>query len=87
MAKTHDAAINAGEYKDKSGNTKVRWKNVGGLFEKDGKPYLLIDKGVNLAAYATPGRDSVLISLFVPRNDGTKQATTPADQVDDEIPY
>lgn len=72
--KTHDLAVKTGEYTDRqSGETKVRWMNVGALMEDDkGQPFLLMDPFVNLGAIDRQGRDRLIISCFEPRDGGAQ---------------
>ena len=69
MSKKYDIAIKGGEYQNAQGETKARWVNLGAMMEGQNGPYLLLNPGVNLAAYMEDGRDMVIASLFEPRNN------------------
>lgn len=100
MAK--DLCIAKRKYQDRDGNEKTEWLKVGVMFDAtaDKSAYILLDAGVNLAAYKKPDRGSVLVSLFQQKDkDGQGQsgqraaaAATPkpasnAAPFDDEIPF
>ena len=59
--------IAGGKYTFK-GETRTRWVDIGTLFQKDdGKYSILLNAGINLAAYATrdPGHETdVWVNLF-----------------------
>jgi len=79
MGKLYDVKIKSGEYTDREGNTKGRWVDVGVVMEGDGGPYMLLNPGINLAAYIKDGRSTVIASMFAPREDkqqGHQQAPT-----------
>jgi hypothetical protein len=85
MQKKYDVVATVGSYQ-KNGETKNKYKNVGGLFEKDGNQFLLLDKTFNLAGM--PGdKESVLLSLFTPKEDSAKYAPSPTAVLDDEVPF
>lgn len=73
--KTHDLAVKTREYTDRDGNTKANWQNIGALMESDdGKPFLMLEAWVNLAAFPRrEGSSAVLVSCFELREqDGTQ---------------
>ncbi len=88
--KTHDIVIKAGEYQDREGNQKSRWVNIGAVMKNDKGAYLLLDPGINLAAYMQEGRDRVIASLFEakPRQHAPQQpAGVPPVDPNDKIPF
>jgi hypothetical protein len=90
--KLYDAAVKVGSY-EKNGETKNKYKNVGVVIKSDKGPYLLLDRTFNPAGVPNPdGKDSVLISLFEPREDKPAQETggggaTAHSPENDEIPF
>lgn len=68
MGKRFDVVAKVGEYQDRNGETKPRWKNVGAVITTDNGHALLLDKTFNPAGLAEPGRESVLLSLFEPKD-------------------
>jgi hypothetical protein len=69
MSKKYDLAVKVGEYQDSNGETKKRWKNVGAVVQgKDGF-FILMDKTFNPAGLAEPDRESIMISMFEPRQN------------------
>ena len=67
--KTHDIVAKVGEYTDRQGNTKPRYKNVGALMQGDNGPFIMIDRTFNIAGLPNDGRDNALLSCFEPRDD------------------
>ncbi len=96
MIKKYDIVAVTGTYQ-KNGETKNRFKNVGVMMEKDGKPFLLLERTFNLAGLPNPqGKDTVLLSLYEPKDKGSdynqglqhKEEYIPApDNMDDVIPF
>jgi len=74
MGKLYDLAVKTRTYKDKDGNDKAVWKNIGSVLEtKDGGQVMLLDRTFNPAGIdVEPGRDSIMVSMFEPRttNEG-----------------
>ena len=87
----YDIVAKVGEYQ-KDGVTKAKYKNVGVVMEKDGKPFILLDRTFNPAALDA-GKESVLLSLYEPKKkyeasqDYTKAGTYTAADLDDDIPF
>lgn len=75
--KTHDLAVKVREYQDREGATKAQWQNIGALMESDdGKPFLMLEAWVNLAALPRrEGASSVLVSCFEPREQNATQSS------------
>ena len=94
--KKYDIAAKVGEYQTNTGETKARWQNVGAVMEgRDGKPYMMLAKWFNPAGVPDArGGESILLSLFPPREKGQQSAhqasiaaQAPKDYVDDELPF
>lgn len=83
MAKLYDLAVSVGTFTNKSGEEKKRWKNIGSVLEtKDGGKVILIDRTFNPAGVPVePGRDSIMVSMFPPKdNEGQQQAPSQHQQ-------
>ena len=94
--KVYDVAAKVGEYQTQDGKTKGRWQNVGAVMEgKDGGQYLMLAKWFNPAGVPDArGGESILLSLFPPRERGQQQTAHQASQAaqapkdfDDQIPF
>ena len=88
--KKYDVVAKVGEYQDRNGETKPRWKNVGAVVTTDKGHALLLDKTFNPAGLAEPDRESVLLSLFEPKDrdgQGAPQQSVPRDDLDGDIPF
>lgn len=68
MASTllYDLAVKTGEYTDRNGNTKGRYKNVGKVMRNDNGQFMLLDKTFNPAGVPGDG-DMVMVSMFEPK--------------------
>jgi len=74
-------------YKDKSGATKKRYKNVGSLMENDKGQYILLDRSFNPAGIPNPdNKGNITLSLFAV-NKGGNNPTAPTPDFNDEIPF
>lgn len=98
MATTHvyDLTVVTGEYQDRSGQTKKRYKNIGRVLRNDNGMFAVMDKTFNPAGVPSDG-DTIFISMFEPRQrDGQQQQSNgygaggqPSnhDTGGDEIPF
>ena len=70
MRKLYDLAVKTGEYTNAQGETKGRWMNVGRVMQDDnGGKFILLNRAFNPAGVEVkPGRDSVVLSLFEPKD-------------------
>ena len=97
--KIRELVVKTGSYRDRDGNEKPRWKNVGSLMEsEDGGKFILLDTTFNPAGVPNPdNRDNVLISIFELKDD-QRQQSAPAQRqapqqpsggnvADDDIPF
>jgi len=67
--KLYDVSIALGQYRDRSGNDRTRWQNVGAIFESDKGKYMLLDRWFNPAGLPNPeNRTSAILWLFEPRS-------------------
>ena len=99
--KIRELVVKTGSYRDRDGNEKPRWKNVGSLMEsEDGGKFILLDTTFNPAGVPNPdNRDNVLISIFEmkDKDGGQRQQSAPAQRqapapqqpniADDDIPF
>ena len=86
--KTHDLAVKTGTYTDRNGNEKGRWQNVGSVLEtNDGGRVILLNRTFNPAGVMNPdGRDTVMLSMFEPRDDNKAQQPAPQRQASAPAP-
>ena len=72
--KIKNLSVKTREYKDKDGNSKANYQNVGAIMENDnGKQFMLIDKFINFAGLPDfSGKEnsaSLLVNIFDVDND------------------
>jgi len=82
MAKVYDLAIKTGEYTDNQGQTKGRYTKLGVVMSgSDGGQFMLLEPQIDIAgclmlqnnmavARGAPARDSVMVSMFEPKQEG-----------------
>jgi hypothetical protein len=95
MAKKFDLVVKVGEYTDNQGQTKGRFKNVGVMMEGDKGPYILLDRTFNPAGVGgNDGRESIILSLYEPKDNGGQQAHSAAkanayrsQDLEDSVPF
>lgn len=95
MAKKYDLVVKTGEYTDQSGATKGRFKNVGVVMQGKDGPYILLDRTFNPAGVpGQDGRESIIVSMYEPRNDQGGQQQQPQrssnsarEDLRDDIPF
>jgi len=94
--KKYDIVATLGSYTNKHGEEKKRYKNVGVVMEKDGKPFILLDRTFNPAGLQS-NRDTVLLSLYEPKQEHQQdspqqqgqpqQADFAVEELDDELMF
>ena len=72
--KIKNLSVKTREYKDRDGNNKANYQNVGAIMENDnGKQFMLIDKFINFAGLPDfSGKEnsaSLLVNIFDVDND------------------
>ena len=93
-----DLSVKTREYTDKEGNKKSNWQKIGVIMESDqGKPFMLIDRWVNLAGLPDfsdkPNPSAVMVTMFDADNNyqpGKPAPTTPTYKGNDnteEFPF
>lgn len=75
-SKVKDLAVKTGTYQNRAGETKNRYKNIGSIMQSDdGSQFILLDRTFNPAGVNNPdNRDTLLISIFDPREEGADPA-------------
>jgi len=88
MAKKYDIVAKIGEYHS-NGETKNRYLNVGAVMTGEHGPYMLLNKTFNPAGVpGDPHKDSILLSLFEPRDKPEQSAPAHTRMPDDgNIPF
>lgn len=68
--KKYDLAVKTGEYTNRDGETKGRYKNIGSIWQGDNGFYMVLDRTFNPAGVPfKEGSDSIFVSMFEPRQD------------------
>ena len=95
--KIKNLSVKTREYKDKDGNPKANWVNIGVIMENDqGKQFMLLDKWINFAGLPDfSGREnsgSIMVSMFdvvLPDNNYQYRKDMPPSYKgnDNDIPF
>ncbi len=91
MKKKYDAAVKVGSYM-KDGQEKSRYENVGAIMEGDNGPFMFLKRSFNPSGVPfREGSESIIISLFEPKERGAAQPAKPqaaqGNDFDDDIPF
>ena len=83
--------VTTGSYTNNQGETKKRYENVGAVMKGDNGSFIFLKKTFNPAGIETEaGRESIIISLFEPKQRDQQQAPQNPPQgqdFDDDIPF
>jgi hypothetical protein len=87
MAKKYDLAVKVGSY-EKNGETKNKYRNIGVVLDSGNGPYILLNRDFNPAGVpCDPDRESIIVSLFAPRDSfGGSPREVPNEEVED-VPF
>ena len=85
--KIKNLSVKTREYKDRDGNSKANWVNIGVIMENDqGKQFMLLDKWINFAGIpdfsGKENSSSVMVSIFDVDNDYQAPRTEPSPRSD-----
>ena len=79
--KLYDVTVKTGSYTDSQGQQKGRYENIGVMMQGDNGPYLMLKRTFNPAGVPNEdNRDTVLCSLFEPKDQGQQQPQQQAPQ-------
>lgn len=87
--KLYDLAVKTGSYTDSSGSTKNRYENIGFVLEGEDGPYLMLKRTFNPAGL-TSDRDTIIVSMFKPRDVSNSAPAAPQPkpfQLSDDVPF
>lgn len=91
--KLYDLSVKTGSYTDAAGNAKGRYENIGVVLEGDNGPYLMLKRTFNPAGIPSD-RDTIIVSMFTPRDDAGQSAHSTAKSngyqsqpLSDDVPF
>ena len=72
--KIKNLSVKTREYKDRDGNPKANWVNIGVIMENDqGKQFMILDKWINFAGIpdfsGKENNGSIMVAMFDVEND------------------
>lgn len=86
MKKVKDLAVAGSKY----GEGKTNWINIGGVFENDGKQFIIMNRTFNPAGVPNPeNRDTLIVSMFdvKPKDESAADKVSDAFGGTDEPPF
>ena len=88
MKKIYDLAVKVGSYTTSSGEDKGKYVNVGAVLQKDdGGKFIIINRTFNPAGVPNPeNKDTIIVSMFAPKQKDAAPAPDPMPAGDEEIP-
>ena len=84
--KLYDLAVAVSKYTTQNGQEKSRWENIGAVMQNmnnngEKRNYIMIKRSFNPAGIpCKEGSDSIMVSLFPPKNNSRSNPTEPQTQ-------
>ena len=73
--KLYDVVVKTGSYTNGQGEQKNRYENVGSVMQGDNGQFMILKRTFNPAGVPNPeNKDSVILSMFEPQQQGQNQA-------------
>ena len=84
MNKLYDLAVVTSKFTTRNGEEKSRWENIGAIWENaTGNKFIMLKASFNPAGIARKeGSDSIVVSLFPPKQRNEKQSSREDEYVD-----
>ena len=82
MKKVFELAVKVGSYQ-KDGETKNRYENVGAIMENDNGKFMFLKRSFNPAGIDADGKESIIISMFAPKEKTGNAQKDSGEQWDD----
>lgn len=78
--KRADLCVAVESYKDRNGEEKTQWENIGvEMIGEDGKTFLLLKPWINLSGIPHEGNKRIIVHRFLPKNASPAPAPEPKD--------
>lgn len=88
--KKYDVVAVTGEWTNSAGEKKKRYMNVGVMLDTGNGPFIVLERWFNPSGLPNNGKDSIILSLFEPREEkptGTSAPQPARDTLADDIPF
>ena len=86
MKKVYDLAVKVGSYQ-KDGETKNRYENVGAIMENDNGKFMFLKRSFNPAGIDAEGKESIIISMFAPKEKTGNAQNDSSPSWEDATPF
>ena len=80
--KRADLCVAIGSYKDRNGEEKVQWENIGvEMVGEDEKSFLLLKPWINLAGIPHEANKHIVVHRFLPKQSQLSSAVPASDEI------
>lgn len=80
--KQADLCVAIGSYKDRNGEEKVQWENIGvEMVGEDEKSFLLLKPWINLAGIPHEANKHIVVHRFFPKQSQLSSAVPASDEI------
>jgi len=86
MKKVFELAVKVGSYQ-KDGETKNRYENVGAIMEGDKGQFMFLKRSFNPAGIDADGKESIIISMFAPKEKTGNAQNDSSPSWEDATPF
>ena len=86
MKKVFELAVKVGSYQ-KDGETKNRYENVGAIMEGDKGQFMFLKRSFNPAGIDAEGKESIIISMFAPKEKTGNAQNDSSPSWEDATPF
>ena len=86
MKKVFELAVKVGSYQ-KDGETKNRYENVGAIMEGDKGQFMFLKRSFNPAGIDADGEESIIISMFAPKEKTGNAQNDSSPSWEDATPF
>ena len=86
MKKVFELAVKVGSYQ-KDGETKNRYENVGAIMENDNGKFMFLKRSFNPAGIDADGKESIIISMFAPKEKTGNAQNDSSPSWEDATPF
>ena len=86
MKKVFELAVKVGSYQ-KDGETKNSYENVGAIMEGDKGQFMFLKRSFNPAGIDAEGKESIIISMFAPKEKTGNAQNDSSPSWEDATPF
>ena len=85
--KLYNLAVQNGKYKNKEGEEKNVYTNIGAVLEGDNGKFVVLERHINLSGFpVADGATSIAVSMFDANSEGQARPSSVSEMKDD-VPF